>query len=97
MYQLKPKAWHEQHIADIDRAKIVQHLSSGQDVDITKISITLARECDLFVHFQRLWKLRVAGLDKRLSTEEYMKNIYVNRRTLYKELIKSTSVKAGVA
>jgi hypothetical protein len=97
MHQLKPKEWHEQHIADVDKAKIVQHLSMGEDLDVTKISITLARECDLFVHFERLWKLRVAGLDKRLSTEEYMKNIYVNRRTLYKELIKSTPVKAQVA
>jgi hypothetical protein len=97
MSQLKPKEWHEQHIADIDKAKIVQYLSSGQDIAITKISVNLARECDLFVHFQRLWKLRVASLDKGLSTDEYMKNIYVNRRTLYKELSKSTSVKAEVA
>ena len=97
MHQLKPKEWHEQHIADVDKAKIVQYLSSSEDNDVTKISVTLARDCDLFVHFERLWKLRVAGLDKRLSTEEYMKNIYINRRALYKELIKSTPIKAEVA
>ena len=98
MKQLKPKEWHEQHVADVDKAKIMQHLSSGQDIDVTKISVTLARECDLFVHFQRLWQLRVAGLDERLNTEEYMKNIFINRRALYKELFKANPLtKVGIA
>jgi hypothetical protein len=90
MNQLKPKEWHERLLANTDKVKIVQHLNSGQDTDVTKISVTLARQCDLFVHFQRLWKMRVSDLDERLNTEEYMKNIYTNKRALYKELIKST-------
>jgi hypothetical protein len=90
MNQLKPKEWHEQLLANTDKVKIVQHLNSGQDTDVTKISVTLARQCDLFIHFQRLWKLRVADLDERLNTEEYMRNIYTNKRALYKELIKSS-------
>jgi hypothetical protein len=91
MNQLKPKERHERLLANIDKEKIVQHLTSGQDTDVTKISVALARQCDLFVHFERLWKMRVADLDERLNTEEYMKNIYTNRRALYKELIKSAS------
>ena len=87
--KLKPKEQHERLLANSDKEKIVQHLNSGEEVDITKISVMLARQCDLFVHFERLWYLRVADLDKRLNTEEYMKNIYINKRALYKELIKS--------
>jgi hypothetical protein len=87
MKQLKPKERHEQFLANADKAKIVQHLNSGQEIDVTKIALILARQCDLLVHFQRLWKMRVADLDERLNTEEYMKNIYTNKRTLYRELI----------
>jgi hypothetical protein len=67
----------------------VQHLNDGRDQEVTKIAVTLARQCDLFVHFQRLWKMRVSSLDETLSTERYMKNIYVNKRALYKELIRT--------
>ena len=88
MNRLKPKEQHERLLAKNDTEKIVQFLSSGRDVDITLISLTLARQCDLFVHFKRLWKMRVSELDARLSTDEYMKNIYVNKRTLWKELNK---------
>jgi hypothetical protein len=89
MNRLKPKERHEQFLANVDKVKIMQHLNEGRDIDVTKISVTLARQCDLFVHFQRLWKMRVSDLDERLSTEEYMKNIYANKRTLYKELFKN--------
>jgi hypothetical protein len=88
MKQMKPKEWHERHLADADKAKIIEHLKSGQEDDVTKISVMLARQCALFVHFQRLWQMRVATLDERLSSEEYMKHIYVNRSALYKNLIK---------
>lgn len=92
MNQLKPKDRHERLLADADKEKIVQYLNGGQDADVMKISVMLARQCDLFVHFERLWKLRVGGLDERLNTEEYMKNVYTNKRTLYKELMKSTAM-----
>lgn len=94
MNQLKPKERHERLLANNDKEKIVQYLNSGQDTDVMMISVLLARQCDLFVHFQRLWKMRVADLaelDARLNTEEYMKNIYTNKRTLYKELTKPPS------
>ena len=65
MRQLKPKERHERLLADADKVKIVQHMNSGQEIGVTKISVTLARQCDLFVHFQRLWYMRVAGLDER--------------------------------
>lgn len=87
MNALKPKQQHEQLLADADKEKIVQFLSNGRDQDITKLSVTLAHKCDLFVHYERLWKMRVAGLDETLSTEGYMKNIYSNKRALYKELV----------
>ena len=90
MNRLKPKEQHELLLANNDKVKIVQHLSSGQEIDVTLISLTLARQCDLFVHFQRLWKMRVSDLDERLNSEEYMKNIYRNKRTLWKELNKAT-------
>ena len=90
MNQLKPKEWHERLLANADKVKIVQHLNNGQDTDITKISVALARQCDLFIHFQRLWKMRVADLDEGINTEEYMRNIYTNKRALYKALIKSS-------
>ncbi len=90
MNELKPKAQHERLLADADKEKIVQYLSNGRDQDVTRIAVTLARQCDLFVHFHRLWKLRVADLDEKLGTERYMQNIYVNKRALYKELSKTT-------
>lgn len=90
MQGMKPKEQHERLLANTDKAKIVQHLKNGQDRDVTKIAVILARQCDLFVHFQRLWKMRVSDLDERLSTEQYMKNVYVNKRALYKELNRTT-------
>ena len=88
MNQLKPKEQHERLLADADKEKIVQHLQNGQEQDITKIAVKLARQCNLFVHFQRLWMLRVSDLDEELSSEQYTKKIYVNRRSLHKEFIK---------
>jgi hypothetical protein len=90
MNELKPKAQHERLLADADKEKIVQFLNNGQEQDVTRIAVTLARQCDLFVHFQRLWRLRVSDLDEKLGTERYMQNIYVNKRALYKELISTT-------
>lgn len=90
MNGLKPKEQHERLLADADKAKIVQCLSNGQDQDITRIAVKLARQCDLFVHFHRLWMLRVADLDAKLGTERYMQHIYVNKRALYKELSRTT-------
>jgi hypothetical protein len=89
--QLKPKAQHEQLLASADQALIVQYLEKGQDRDVAKIAVKLAYQCDLFVHFQRLWQMRVSGLDEKLSTDKYIKEIFVNRRTLYKELNRTTS------
>ena len=89
MKALKPKDQHERLLANLDKEKIVLHLTNGTEQDITKIAVTLARQCDLLIHFQRLWKLRVSELDERLGTEHYMTNIFVNRRALYKELIKT--------
>jgi len=86
--RLKPKAQHELFLANADKAKIVQSLKDGQEDAITLVAVTLARQCDLFVHFQRLWMLRVADLEERLRTEHYMKHVYVNKRPLYKELTK---------
>jgi hypothetical protein len=88
MKALKPKEQHEQLLAKVDKEKIVQYLNNGQDQEITIIAVTLARQCDLLVHFQRLWKMRVAELDEKLGTEAYIKSIYENKRSLYKELIK---------
>lgn len=88
MQTLKPKEQHERLLANADKKKIVQSLNDGQDQDVARVAVMLARQCDLFVHFQRLWKMRVSDLDATLSTEQYMKNIYVNKRTLYKELFK---------
>ena len=88
MQTLKPKEQHERLLANADKKKIIQSLSDGQEQDIIRIAVVLARQCDLFDHFQRLWKMRVSDLDAQLSTEQYMKNIYVNKRALYKELFK---------
>jgi hypothetical protein len=90
MKELKPKEWHERFLADADKVKIEQHLKDGWDQGVTLIAVTLARQCDLFVHFQRLWKMRVSDLDEKLSTERYMKHVYVNKRILYKELMSTT-------
>lgn len=91
MNQLKPKAQHEQLLASADQALIVQYLENGQDRDVTEIAVKLAYQCDLFIHFQRLWQMRVSGLDEKLSTDRYTKKIFVNRRALYKELNRTTS------
>lgn len=89
MKELKPKKQHEQLLANADKEKITQHLLAGEDEAITIIAVTLARECNLFVHFLRLWRLRVMGLAPQLSSEKYMQNIYVNRNALYKELVRT--------
>ncbi len=86
MKQLKPKAWHELFLANADKAKIVGYLEEGQDRDVTRLAVTLARQCTLFADFARLWKMRVSDLDAKLSSEHYMQEIYTNRRTLYKDL-----------
>ena len=90
MQEIKPKDQHEQLLANADKAKIVQYLSDGQDQDITKIAVALARQCNLFVHFLRLWQMRVAELDPQLSSKPYMQHIYVNRNALHKQLSKPT-------
>ena len=90
MKELKPKEWHERLLADADKVKIEQYIANGLDLGVTKIAVTLARQCILFVHFQRLWKMRVFGLDEKLGTERYMKHIYVNKRALYKKLLSPT-------
>ncbi len=87
--QLKPKEQHERFLANADKVKIVQHLHDGHDQDVTKIAVILARQCDLFVHFQRLWIMRVVDLDEELSTDRYMKAVYMNKQALYKELIRT--------
>lgn len=84
MKKLKPKEQHERLLAAADKEKIVQHLSTGEYHDITQIATALARQCNLFVHFQRLWLMRVSDLDEKLGTERYLQNIYINRRSLYK-------------
>ena len=86
MRPLRPKEQHERLLAEADKAQIVQCLSQGREQDITKIAVTLARQCDLFVHFERLWLMRVSDLNAKLSTEQYMKRIYVNKRALHKQL-----------
>jgi hypothetical protein len=88
MKELKPKERHEQLLANADKEKITQHLRDGEDEAITKIAVVLARQCSLFIHFLRLWQMRVAELDPQLGTERYMQHIYVNRNTLYKKLFR---------
>lgn len=89
MKKLKPKEQHERLLAAVDKEKIVQHLSTSEYHDITQIATALARQCNLFVHFQRLWLMRVSGLDEKLSSERYMQNVYVNRRVLNKRPTKT--------
>lgn len=84
--KMKPKARHEMMLAEADTEKIVEHLENGKKKGVTRIAVDLARKCKLFVHFSRLWKMRVKELEPRLSTEQYMKNIYMNKNELYKEL-----------
>jgi hypothetical protein len=97
MHTMKPKEQHERLLANVDKKKIVQSLNDGQDQDITRIAVILARQCDLFDHFQRLWQMRVSDLDAKLSTQQYMKNVYVNKRALYKELIRPATPQAKPA
>jgi hypothetical protein len=85
MKKLKPKEQHERLLANEDKAKIVHHLSAGEQHDVIQIGTALARQCNLFVHFQRLWLMRVSDLDEKLGSERYMQNIYLNRRTLNKQ------------
>ena len=89
MKKLTPKEQHEQLLANVDREKIIPALANDEDDGVTKVAVVLARECILFVHFLRLWQLRVFDLDPRLSTEQYMRNVYVNRSALYKKLVKA--------
>lgn len=86
MEGLKPKAQHEQLLAKADREQIILHLKAGGEQDITRIAVTLARHCDLLAHFQRLWTMRVLDLDLTLGSETYMRNIYMNKRDLYKQM-----------
>jgi len=95
MKKLKPKEQHERLLANVDREKIVQHLNDGEHHDITQIAAALARQCNLFVHFQRLWLMRVSDLDDNLGSECYMQNIYVNRRTLGKRPARAVSAAIG--
>jgi hypothetical protein len=91
MNQLKPKEQHERFLANADKEKIAEHLDQGRDQEVTRIAVTLARQCDLYVHFQRLWLMRVSELDADLGSEGYTRNIYVNRTALHKEFIRTAS------
>lgn len=95
MKKLKPKEQHERLLANEDKAKIVHHLSAGEQHDVIQIGTALARQCNLFVHFQRLWLMRVSDLDEKLRTERYMQNIYVNRRVLNKRPTRTVSSEKG--
>lgn len=89
MVHPSPKEQHERLLANVDREKIVQHLHVGDARNVDKIAVLLARQCDLLVHFQRLWALRVLDLNNELVSDAYTRNIFMNRRTLYKELFKA--------
>lgn len=95
MKRLKPKEQHERLLAAADKEKIVQHLSTGEQYDVTLIATALARQCNLYVHFQRLWLMRVSDLDEKLAGERYMQNVYVNRRTLSKRPARTVSSEAS--
>lgn len=88
MKVLKPKEQHEQMLASADKQKIAQYLTNDQGQDITKLAVLLARQCNLFIHFLRLWELRVAGLDPQLNSKSYMHYIYGNRNVLYRKLVR---------
>lgn len=91
MYERKPKEQHELLLANADKEKIIQYLSEGQEQAITQVAVVLARQCSLFIHFLRLWQMRVTGLDPQLSSDRYMHNIYSNRNALYRQLIKNNT------
>jgi hypothetical protein len=91
MHERKPKEQHEQLLANADKEKIVQYLQEGQQQSITEVAVVLARQCTLFIHFLRLWQMRVAGLDPQLSSERYMHHVYSNRNALYRQLIRNKS------
>lgn len=91
MKKLKPKEQHERLLAAADKEKIVQHLSADEHSEIIQIATALARQCNLFVHFQRLWLMRVSDLDEKLGSERYLQNVYVNRRALNKRSTKTVS------
>lgn len=76
MIKRKPKEQHEQLRANVDKEKIIQYLREGQAQAITQFAVALARQCTLFLHFLRLWQMRVTGLDPHLSSEPYMQHIY---------------------
>lgn len=86
MRQLKPKEWHEQFLANADKEKIIQFLRDDQERDIMRTAVDLARQCDFFADFVKLWKMRVSDLDEKLSSKHYMEHIYAERRDLYKAL-----------
>jgi hypothetical protein len=88
MGRTSPKERHERMLAHVDREKIVIHQHGGGEQEIDKIAVILARQCDLLVHFQRLWALRVGDLGGEFNSEDYTRNIFMNRRALYKELFK---------
>ena len=92
MHDLKPKEQHERILANADIEKIVQHLENGEEQEVTRIAVTLARQCELFVHFRRLWMLRVSDLGEVLSSEKYMRKIFINKRGLHKELIRTKTL-----
>ena len=87
MHDLKPKEQHERLLANADIEKIVRHLENGEDQEVTWIAVTLARQCDLFVHFKRLWMLRVSDLEKLGKNKnvsgqlsKLAKELYVRKR-----------------
>lgn len=80
MTELKPKAWHEQFLANADKARIIKALNDGKEQDITNLATALARQSALFADFATQWKMRVSELDVRLSNDYYMRQIYVGRR-----------------
>ncbi len=88
MKEIKPKDQHERLLANADKEKIVQHLHAGEEQAIMQIAVILARQCNLFVHFFRLWQMRVVDLDPKLSSERYVQHIYSNRNALYKQFVK---------
>lgn len=85
----KPKEQHELLLANADKEKIIQYLNEGQEQAITQLAVVLARQCSLFIHFLRLWQMRVTDLDPQLSSDRYTRHIYSNRNVLYKQLIRS--------
>ena len=92
MHERKPKEQHEQLLANADKEKIIQYWSEGQEQAITQIAVVLARQCSLFIHFLRLWQMRVTGLDPQLSSDRYMHHIYSNRNALYRQFIRNKSI-----